>query len=75
VPDNEEVYKKAKELRPEWVIEVVGKVSKRPSKMVNPKIETGKIELAGENLEVFSQAKMKKPRQSLEFIMTPIEFY
>jgi aspartyl-tRNA synthetase len=57
VPDNEEVYKKAKELRPEWVIEVVGKVSKRPSKMVNPKIETGSVEISVEKLEILSQAK------------------
>jgi len=57
IPGNEEAYNKAKELRPEWVVEVVGKVGKRPSKMVNPKIETGKIEIAIENLKILSKAK------------------
>jgi len=47
----------AKEIRPEWVIEAVGKVSKRPPKMVNPRIETGKIEISIENLKVLSKAK------------------
>ncbi len=47
----------AKEIRPEWVIEAVGKVSKRPPNMVNPKIETGKIEISIENLKVLSKAK------------------
>lgn len=47
----------AKEVRPEWVIEAEGKVSKRPPRMVNPKIETGKIEVSIENLKVLSRAK------------------
>jgi len=47
----------AKEIRPEWVIEVKGKVSNRPSGMVNPKIETGKIEVSIESLKVLSKAK------------------
>ena len=56
-PQNKEIYTLAKELRPEWVIEVIGKVSERPSKMVNPKLETGKIEVSVENLKIFSKAK------------------
>ena len=47
----------AKEIRPEWVIEVIGKVSNRPPKMVNPKIETGKVEVSIESLKVLSKAK------------------
>jgi len=47
----------AKEVRQEWVVEAIGKISKRPSKMVNPKLETGQIELAVENLKVLSKAK------------------
>ena len=57
IPQNDKVYKLAKELRPEWVIEVIGKVSSRPPKMVNPKLETGKIEISVEDLKVFSEAK------------------
>jgi aspartyl-tRNA synthetase len=47
----------AKDIRPEWVIEVEGKVLERPGKMVNPKIETGKIEISIEKLNVLSRAK------------------
>ncbi len=47
----------AKDIRPEWVIEAEGKVSKRPAKMANPKVETGKIEISVEGLKVLSKAK------------------
>jgi len=51
------LYDLAQELRPEWVISVEGKIVDRPPTMVNPKIETGKVELQAESLEVFSKAK------------------
>lgn len=54
---DEALYKVAKELRPEWVIEVVGEIAKRPKGMINPKIETGKIELHPQKLEILSKAK------------------
>lgn len=50
-------YTIAKTVKPEWVISAEGKVLKRPPKMVNPKVETGKIEVLAESLEVLSQAK------------------
>jgi aspartyl-tRNA synthetase len=54
---NEKLYEIAKELRPEWVIGAEGQIQKRPPAMVNPKIETGQIELQPEKLEIFSKAK------------------
>ncbi len=56
-PENENLYKLAQTLRPEWVIGVIGILKKRPQKMINPKIETGKIELRPVSIEIFSQAK------------------
>ena len=56
-PENKEIYEKCQKLRPEWVIEVEGTIKKRPSGMINPKIETGKVELYPINVEIFSQAK------------------
>ena len=47
----------AKEIRPEWVIKVKGKISKRPDKMINSKIETGEIELSIDELKVLSKAE------------------
>ena len=54
---DKKTYKLAQKLRPEWVIGVVGKINKRPKGMINPNIETGKVELQPENLEIFSKAK------------------
>jgi aspartyl-tRNA synthetase len=42
---------------PESVIEITGLVKERPEKLVNPKLETGKIEIEIEKLEVVSLAK------------------
>ncbi len=46
----------AASLRSEWVIEVKGKVNKRPEKMVNKDIPTGDIELEVLHMAVLSQA-------------------
>jgi len=52
-----EIYKVAQKLRTEWVIEVTGRVDRRPKGMENPKITTGKVEIGAENLTIFSEAK------------------
>src|SRR3989344_5223758 len=57
VPSNQEVYEKAKELKPEYVIELTGQIIKRPENMVNDKIETGSVEMSVEGLEILSTAE------------------
>lgn len=57
IPKNEKVYKIVKEIRPEWVIEILGEVNRRPKNMENSKIETGKIEVLIEELKILSKAK------------------
>lgn len=56
-PDEAKIYEIAQKLRPEWVIEVIGEVARRPKSMENPKIETGNIEISVEKLTIFSEAK------------------
>jgi len=56
-PAHPETYKLAQELRLEWVISVEGIVVERPKGLINQKIDTGKIELETQNLEIFSKAK------------------
>ncbi|MEE8131871.1 MAG: aspartate--tRNA ligase [Candidatus Paceibacterota bacterium] len=56
-PDNKDIYELAEQLRPEWVIKINGKVSRRPEKMKNPNIETGEFEIKVEELEVLNQAE------------------
>ena len=56
-PEARLLYEIAKKLRPEWVIGVEGTIEKRPAGMINPKVETGNVELHPSHVEVFSQAK------------------
>ena len=48
---------KGKDLRPQDVIKITGKVSKRPENLVNNKIPTGEIEIYSEDVEVLSKAQ------------------
>ena len=57
VPSQQETYEKAKELRPEYVIEIVGQIIKRPENMVNENIETGKVEMAVQSLDILVKAE------------------
>jgi len=54
---NPETFRLAKEVRPEWVVEVEGKVKRRPQGMENEKIETGSVEIQAEFLKILSRAK------------------
>jgi aspartyl-tRNA synthetase len=47
----------AKDLRPEFVVEIIGMVRKRPKEMINPKIPTGKIEVKAEKIKTLAKAK------------------
>ncbi len=57
LPKPEELYKKAKKIRVEDVIEVQGKVASRPPKTENPNIPTGLVEVCVEDLKILSQSK------------------
>ncbi len=51
-----EDYKKAVELRSEFVIQVTGKVNARPAGNVNPKLATGEIELLVTKCEILNSS-------------------
>lgn len=57
LPNEAEVYELVKNVRPEWVVEIIGEVVKRPAQMVNAKIPTGHVELAAKELKVLSEAE------------------
>jgi nondiscriminating aspartyl-tRNA synthetase len=44
------------DVRPEYVIEVVGLVKKRPESMVNPKIPTGTVEIEAKEIKILAAA-------------------
>ncbi len=52
-----ELYEEANKLRNEWIVKITGQVNARPTNMVNPNIETGKVEVLATKLEIISEAK------------------
>jgi len=50
--------KKAADLRVEDVVEISGKVKKRPKEMVNSQLETGGIEIKAEKIKVLAKAEI-----------------
>ncbi len=44
------------ELRPEFVVEIVGRVEKRPENLINPKIPTGAVEVKAKRVKVLAEA-------------------
>ncbi|KKU85746.1 MAG: hypothetical protein A2667_03420 [Candidatus Wildermuthbacteria bacterium RIFCSPHIGHO2_01_FULL_47_27] len=53
---SKDIFDLANTMRPEWVIQVVGHVQKRPEGMENPGIPTGMLEIAAGELQVLSKA-------------------
>ena len=54
-PDVHAVFSKLKD---EYVIQVKGKVSKRPPETYNPELKTGEIEMYPSEVKIFSEAKL-----------------
>lgn len=52
-----DLYEQANQLRNEWIVKITGQVNARPANMVNPNIETGKVEVQAKKLEIISEAK------------------
>ena len=58
LPNHKEAHETASKLRSEWVIEVVGKVNKRPEKMVNKNEELGEVEVEIIGINILSEAEV-----------------
>lgn len=56
-PKNQALHKEAERLRPEWVLKIKGAIKERPSGMQNATINTGKVELEAEELEILNTAE------------------
>lgn len=44
-------------LKPEYVVEILGEVKKRPENLVNPKLKTGEIEVEAKKVTILSKAE------------------
>lgn len=61
IPDQEEAYKTAKEVRPEYVIEVEGLVKERPGSAKNENVSTGGVEIEVKDLKIISKTEGELP--------------
>lgn len=55
-PENSESFKLAETIRDEFVLKATGKIRKREPELINPNIETGKIELVVEELNLLNKS-------------------
>ncbi len=55
--DNEELMARGKRLRSEYVVGIVGRVQRRSPDTVNPKLETGDVEVVVQQLRLLNEAK------------------
>ena len=54
---SEKAYNSAKELRPEDVVEIIGKVNKRPDNAINKDLVSGDVELEATEIKILSKAE------------------
>ncbi|HEX4927306.1 MAG TPA: aspartate--tRNA ligase [Burkholderiales bacterium] len=55
-PDRREAFETAERLRNEYVLQVTGKVRRRPEGTANPELRSGEIEILAERVEVLNPA-------------------
>ncbi len=55
--DNPDLLEQAQHLRPEFVVEIIGQVNKRPEKQVNKDLVTGTVEVQALELKVLAESK------------------
>ena len=55
--DDDALLAQTKRLRPEYVVKVCGTVERRSDETLNPKIETGEVEIAIREITVLSEAR------------------
>ena len=65
--ENSEIDARARKLRREDVIQVVGTVRYRGEDLVNPKLETGDIELRADQLTISARARRRLSRSRASF--------
>ena len=56
-PDRPQVFKEAERLRNEFVVSVRGRVRARPEGTINPHLDSGRIEVLAESIEVLNRSE------------------
>ena len=55
---SEELRKSIETIKPEYVVEIKGKVNDRPKNQINPNLPTGKVEVEAESCEIISSSRV-----------------
>lgn len=53
---SQNAYEQGQKLRSEFVVEITGKVNKRPEKLINLKLETGTVEIEATSITILAEA-------------------
>jgi len=61
IPDKEEAYKAAKDVRSEYILEVEGLIKKRPGGAVKDGVATGGVEMEVEKINVLAKPEVELP--------------
>ena len=56
LPNHKEAHETASNFRSEWVVEIVGKVNKRPEKMINKDEPLGEVEVEITEVKILNEA-------------------
>jgi aspartyl-tRNA synthetase len=62
----------AGDLRNEYVIKIVGRVTKRPDESLNPKLPTGEVEIYADELEILNPVRKQLPFQVSSAEIEPV---
>ena len=73
LPNHKEARDNASKLRSEWVVEIVGKVNKRPEKMINKNEELGEVEVEIMEVKILSEAEIPFEKDAVTNLDTHLD--
>jgi len=73
LPNHKEAHEIASKLRSEWVVEIVGKVNKRPEKMINKNEELGEVEVEIMEVKILSEAEIPFEKDAVTNLDTHLD--
>ena len=73
LPNHKEAREVAGKLRSEWVVEIVGKVNKRPEKMVNKNEELGEVEVEITEVKILNEAEIPFEKDAVTNLDTHLD--
>ena len=73
LPNHKEAHEIASKLRSEWVVEIIGKVNKRPEKMINKNEELGEVEVEIIEVKILSEAEIPFEKEAVTNLDTHLD--